>query len=181
MVTMFYLNTKPHFNGLLDVLFRHSDANDFAMHNKLRHHSNYETIFCIIVTVRYRGARSTSCLPTNPVVFGELLHANVSQRPNKTVCCRSGLVEGIHDAQHPCNPWTPWESSFFRLKTTWFSRSWHIRCTPFSCLMSGLRVILINPRLFSSIDSFDEFWVRFGLENLVFCDVNAVSFFLVAI
>lgn len=56
MVTMFYLNTNPHFNGLLDVLFRHSDANDFAMHNKLRHHSNYETFFCIICFVNLVAA-----------------------------------------------------------------------------------------------------------------------------
>ena len=61
---------------------------------------------------------------------------------------------------------------FRKLKTTWFFWSWLIWSFP--RLMSGLRVVLINPRLVSSNDAFDECWVGFSLGNHVFGDDNAV-------
>ena len=64
----------------------------------------------------------------------------------------------------------------FRLKTTWFSWSRLIWWTPFTRLMSGVRVILINPRLVTSNYSFDEWWVGVDLGKHVFCDINAIPF-----
>ena len=62
----------------------------------------------------------------------------------------------------------------FRLKTTWFFRSRLIEWTPFTRLMSGVRVILINPRLSTSNYPFDERWVGVDLEKYVFRDINAI-------
>ena len=64
----------------------------------------------------------------------------------------------------------------FRLKTTWFFRSRLIGWTPFTRLMSGMRVILINPRLVTNNYPFDEWWVGVDLGKHIFCDINAIPF-----